>query len=338
LTFAKQKGAKGRLMAVFHRPALLLLLLLQCATYPLTHAQKLIWPGGNETEALIRDVQERFAGNKISVLQNVTSVHIHHEPYPHIVISPALPEDLYEALDRVFPSLDDVLHAASLQPNAARYKPLPNTRHKIQAPQALGLKPGAENLHPLWKRFNEYHTSPAFYDEMVALLGEAMAKSKGNGVLPSSDGFKGAGIRSVSPKGTKSVVLDCQISMNTPPSGAHTTVRGAHLDAGEEIYAGLLYFRAPMDTCVGGDLEVIKCRRKDHKCIKLSDKVRAYYAKKGLAGLQFHPRDMETISTVKYEANTLVFFVNSNHAFHAVTTRTPTPYPRRFVNIVAQLP
>jgi len=48
-------------MAVFHRPALLLLLLLQCATYPLTHAQKLIWPGGNETEALIRDVQERCA-------------------------------------------------------------------------------------------------------------------------------------------------------------------------------------------------------------------------------------------------------------------------------------
>jgi hypothetical protein len=48
-------------------------------------------------------------------------------------------------------------------------------------------------------------------------------------VLPSSDGFKGAGIRNVSPKGTKSVVLDCQISMNTPPVGAHTTVRGAHL-------------------------------------------------------------------------------------------------------------
>jgi hypothetical protein len=147
-----------------------------------------------------------------------------------------------QALDRVFPSLDDVLHAASLQPNAARYQPLPNTRHKIQAPQALGLKPGAgvcrrlrrphpthkclsfncspccssshhmeptpwmsqylhirpscllrlvvlhlsstrrgtvaENLHPLWKRFNEYHTSPAFYDEMVALLGDAMARSK----------------------------------------------------------------------------------------------------------------------------------------------------------------
>ena len=49
----------------------------------------------------------------------------------------------WQALDLVFPSLDDVLHAASLQPNAARYKPLPNTRHKIQAPQALGLKPGA---------------------------------------------------------------------------------------------------------------------------------------------------------------------------------------------------
>jgi hypothetical protein len=134
-----------------------------------------------------------------------------------------------------------------------------------------------------------------------------------------------------------------------------------------------------MDNCVGGDLEVIRCR-KNHKCVKLSNDVRAYYAKKGLAGLQFHPRDLEvthamrlplrvssravpglqlplslslsphdgrvggagpgdqTVSTVKYEANTLVFFVNSNQAFHAVTRRSPTPYPRRFVNIVAQLP
>lgn len=46
----------------------------------------------------------------------------------------------------------------------------------------------------------------------------------------------------------------------------------------------------------------------------------------------------QTVSTVKYDANTLVFFVNSNHAYHAVTPRSRTPYPRRFVNIVAQLP
>lgn len=64
-------------------------------------------------------------------------------------------------------------------------------------------------------------------------------------------------------------------------------------DAGEEIYAGLLYFRAPMDRCIGGDLEVIRCRKPNNKCLKLGDKERAYYAKKGQAGVQFHPRDME---------------------------------------------
>jgi hypothetical protein len=48
-------------MSVFRRAArsIALLLLLQCATSPLAHAQKLVWPGGDETEALIRDVDEK---------------------------------------------------------------------------------------------------------------------------------------------------------------------------------------------------------------------------------------------------------------------------------------
>lgn len=61
MTFAEQKGERPQPMAVFRRPArsTALLLLLQCATCPLTHAQELIWPGGNETEALVRDVQDK---------------------------------------------------------------------------------------------------------------------------------------------------------------------------------------------------------------------------------------------------------------------------------------
>jgi len=289
-------------------------------------------------ETLIVEVMKKYAGAKISVLSRVTEAHIRHEPYTHLVISPALPPDLYEALDLVFPTLEDVLHAASLQPSAKKYPVAPNTRHKIQTPQALGLIPGAENLHPLWRHFSEYHTSPAFYDEMVSFLGKAMAQSKGQKCLPTTRGFKGYGIRNVPVKTKPSVVLDCQVSMNTPPVKEHTTVRGAHLDADEEIYAGLLYFRGANDRSKGGDLEVIKCINPKGRCVKLGQSERASYAKKGFAGVQFHPRDIKVASTVPYEANTLAFFVNGPTSYHAVTPRSVTPYPRRFVNIVAQFP
>ena len=44
------------------------------------------------------------------------------------------------------------------------------------------------------------------------------------------------------------------------------------------------------------------------------------------------------VSTVPYDPNTLVFFVNGKNSYHAVTPRTVTEYPRRFVNIVSQFP
>jgi hypothetical protein len=42
------------------------------------------------------------------------------------------------------------------------------------------------------------------------------------------------------------------------------------------------------------------------------------------------------VDVVPYAPNTLVFFINTRDAFHAVTPRTGTHLPRRFVNIVAQ--
>eukprot|EP00959_Pyramimonas_sp_CCMP1952_P285485 5969197-Pyramimonas_sp.AAC.1 len=58
-----------------------------------------------------------------------------------------------------------------------------------------------------------------------------MAALSGSKVLPTSEGFNGIGIRNVRPKSRPTVVLDCQISMNTPPTKEHTTVRGPHIGA-----------------------------------------------------------------------------------------------------------
>ena len=57
--------------------------------------------------------------------------------------------------------------------------------------QALNRKPGARKLHEIWRRFTNYHTSPAFYKEMVTHFGKQMEESHGY-VLPNSTKFRSA--------------------------------------------------------------------------------------------------------------------------------------------------
>ncbi|KAK3275784.1 hypothetical protein CYMTET_16103 [Cymbomonas tetramitiformis] len=281
-----------------------------------------------------------YQGRNISVLSRATRIQVKREPYTHVVLSPALPPALYAALEGTFPSMNDVLHAARVG-KLLRGRPEPNTRHKIQAPQGLQRKPGAQKLHKLWQNFIAYHTSPEFYAEMIELFGRAeMTAHLGSGILPNTTGFRSIGVRGMEPKNPRAhnaptILMDCQISINTPPVAARTTVRAAHIDAHEEIYAGLLYLRHAKDKSTGGNLQVIKCAKKG-KCLRISKDAIDKFAAKGQRGQQYNPKDLKVMATVPYKANTFVMFINSDKAFHAVTPRSPTKLPRRFVNIVAQ--
>jgi hypothetical protein len=61
-------------------------------------------------------------------------------------------------------------------------------------------------------------------------------------------------------KESDEVLLDCQIAINTPVR-KRSTVRGAHVDQPDEIYAGLLYFRYEYVT--GNYAEMITSRSSD---------------------------------------------------------------------------
>ena len=41
--------------------------------------------------------------------------------------------------------------------------------------------------------------------------------------------------------------------------------------------------------------------------------------------------------TIKYKANTLLFFINTPRAIHSVTPRSRTPYPRLHVSILGEV-
>ena len=49
-------------------------------------------------------------------------------------------------------------------------------------------------------------------------------------------------------------------------------------------------------------------------------------------------RYVERVTTVKYESNVLVLFVNSLRSLHGVSVRQPTPWTRCFLNLLAEVP
>lgn len=116
------------------------------------------------------------------------------------------------------------------------------------------------------------------------------------------------------------------------------------MDNVHEIYAALLYMRDEKDSATGGELEVYRCNakgkggKKGGGCKAYSASERAARRAKVGYDVQFDPGTMETVAKVPYEANALAMFINSDASYHGVTPRSASPYPRRLVNVIGEIP
>jgi hypothetical protein len=77
-------------------------------------------------------------------------------PFPHLVIKPALPREVFDRLAREFPEDIAIGKGGHESERTCRYF----------ARDALG----EGKLSPLWQDFLRHHTSAAFFDEAVSLL------------------------------------------------------------------------------------------------------------------------------------------------------------------------
>jgi len=82
-------------------------------------------------------------------------------------------------------------------------------------------------------------------------------------------------------------------------------IRGLHLDTGEKIIIGLWYFKNPEEIDDGGDLILMNPISKDTKI-------------------------------VKYDSNLFIAFPNITTAWHAVTPRKASKYPRNYINLLLE--
>lgn len=253
-----------------------------------------------------------------SILERLDPTQIVYRPFPYIRMRNALDPAYYRELAAAFPSLDRIAGAG----------PLPNNQ-VFRSPACDVL---AEKATPaIWKEFFSYHCSDAFLTELIRFWHSAimreypdMAYQFGKSLDHLSCGLRryraGRPPESLRENMRSDVTLDTQFVVNSPVTDP-STVRGPHLDKPYKLFAGILYMRLPGDKSTGGDLLLYKLKtRKPHfdRRQHVDEKL------------------VEAFDEVKYEANSLVLWLNTPNAVHGVSPRSPTQIHRRYINFIAE--
>ena len=250
----------------------------------------------------------------LSVLQRASAADVRLEPFPHLVLEQALPAALCDELIANYPALDTL--AVDGHAN--------NTRWNYPAPKVAGN--GA--VAPVWREFTRYHASPAFFAELAALFADAITRLYPEHYADPAEVLRmRAGVRGVDNFDDHDILLDAQISGNTPVTAAGS-VRTTHVDRNNKLFSGLLYLRPDADDSAGGDLTLSRFRPGlDSQAQKLAC----------FRGVYVDDAYTEVVRTVPYAKNTLVLFINGIDSLHGVTVRQPTPHSRLFFNLIGEV-
>jgi hypothetical protein len=253
-----------------------------------------------------------------SILERVDPAKIVYEPFPYVWVRNALDPSYYAELAAAFPSLERIAGGG----------PLPNNQ-VFRSPACDVLADAATPA--IWRQFFEYHCSGAFLAEMLAFWRTAIEREYpdiedrfGKPLAELSCGLRryrpGKAPENLRENMHSDVTLDTQFVVNSPVTEL-STVRGPHLDKPYKLFAGILYMRLPDDPSTGGNLELYRPKAR---------------------GLRFDRRQhvgeegVEVVDEVRYEANSLVLWLNTPRALHGVSRRSLTPVHRRYINFIAE--
>ena len=226
---------------------------------------------------------------------------IRTEPFPHLLIDDALPEDEARALLESAPDPTSGVSRAAL-------------RVPIEARMLTSLP----FYPPIWRRFADRHTRPdvtqavrrLFADHWPAHLADLDLDTSRYALL-NGEGAAAA-----------EILTDARLEVISPNPDAPARHRGPHLDGPGRIFSCLWYLRDPADEGGGGGLTLYRFRGerppRAEDAFALSDD------------------QVEAVETISYRFNRLVLFPNRPDALHGAEIRAPNPRPRRYVFVTAE--
>lgn len=244
----------------------------------------------------------------LNILQKAKKIDLLMDPYPHLIIENALPQEIYDQLDQSWPETFLSSGNESI------------TNEKDHTKRYLSAKAIKEdNISELWKEFFKYHTSNEFYQYALNLLSDAIKMyypDKADTILNSVAVPR----TQVNQKESATpFVTDCQFVMNYPLKKTETS-RTAHLDNPQEIYAALFYMRRKDDSSTGRDFQIFSSRTKTPT----------------LGKKRIVTDDITINKTVVYKPNTVLLFLNCRHGIHGVSTSPDATTVRRHINVIGE--
>jgi len=270
-------------------------------------------------------------GDVISVLSKANKADIRTEPFPHIVVGDALPQDLFDELIGSFPKTETIVGSRALDSNKLFL---------------LSARKVAETdvISKIWREFFDYHTSQAFFLDVIELWQDFILDA-----YPDIEADLGKTLRDFTTgirhsKGpnnpanlAEDIQLDCQFGINSAVDNP-SSVRGPHTDGRYKLVAGLLYFRDPEDDSTGGELELFRFRDPNLRYHRGTAVDRRFVENLPVRRLmRIASRHVEQVASIPYAANVLVMWLNTPYAIHGVSPRQPTPWSRKYVNLLGEV-
>ena len=251
----------------------------------------------------------RTLSNTQSILSKSDPQEVRRSPFAHLVIEQPFKRDLYQQLEDEFPLPERFV----------------NNLPEIDSNQAIRIRaldiidnPEFSNN---WQSFFSYHTSREFWQDIIAVMGDDIRQTHPQLEDRVGARFEDWRVKVRGAPGEAEVELDALFVVNTPVQRI-SSVRPAHVDSENEIFAGLFYMKPEGDTTPGGDLAL-------------------YSFKDGKNAFGGHYADLEDVTeecVVPYGKNRFIAFVNSAKSIHGVTPRPVTENYRRYINFVAITP
>ncbi len=235
---------------------------------------------------------------------------IDRDPFPHLVVENALPDELYETIERCFPETEYVAQTDGPEDNRTYLRSSDASLEDADLPE-------------FWRAFIETNTGHAVFESACAIWGDdirerhpGLAANFGKALEDFTTARRSG--KGDSPANRRAdLMIDCQFGVNTPVT-AIGTPRGPHVDRGAKLFSALLYIRDEKDESTGGEYELFRLRRGPFPKSKMKKVPERY---------------LETVKKVPYRPNQVVMWMNTADAVHAVAPRSITPFPRRYIAV-----
>lgn len=255
-----------------------------------------------------------------TIVDSIRKEHIRNEPFPYAVVYDALPKNVLEKLRSTLPALSilgsgkqGVLKDATVPPN--------NEKLRYYAYEVLA----DQRISPEWRSFVSEHLTSACFGTFLSVFGEHITKEYPGMLEKLQSPSLSIGTRHTSDKAVADVLIDAEITADTPVT-SRRSVKRIHIDNAHKLGVAMFYVRPTDDDSQGGAFQIFsRIKNKNYR----------------LDGQRIVPsayeKSFSLVEEVPYKDNSLVIFLNTSHSFHGVSTREVTSHPRYAFNLVFEL-